>query len=316
MEKKKFEIKSAYDGLTLKGVIFEPDKAVEKKGLVHILHGKSEYKERYEDFMKFLCQNGYVVACHDHRGHGESIENDDGLGWFGDFDGEAIVNDAVAVTKALKKQYPDMPTVLFGHSMGSMIARCYIQKHDALIDKLVICGTPNKNPLVGVAILLAKCVRLFRGERHRSKMLDYLSTGKGDKNFPKEGRGAWLSSNRENIEAFFTNPKGNFVFTCNGFENLFKLLKNTYTARRYKVSNPDLPIHFISGEKDPVMGSIMDWSRAVDFMHDVGYLKITAALYDGLRHEILNEPSHQKVYDDVLAFIEDRLECPTADDEE
>ena len=305
MTKKTFEIKSEYDGLTLKGIIYEP--TTETKGLVHILHGKSEYKERYEEFMQFLCKNGYVVACHDHRGHGDSMENAEDIGWFRDFDGEAIVEDAVSVTKMLKDRYPDLPTVLFGHSMGSMIARCYIQKHDTLIDKLVVCGTPNKNPLVGVAILLAKCIRLFRGERHRSKMLDYLSTGKGDKNFPNEGKGAWLSSNRENIDEFYSNPKGTFVFTCNGFENLFKLLKNTYTPKRYEVNNIDLPIHFISGDKDPVMGNVMDWVRAMDFMTELGYRKVTGQLYEGLRHEILNELGREKVHEDVLAFIEGRM---------
>ena len=71
MEIMNFQLKSTFDGLTIKGVIFQPDFDVEIKGLVHILFGKNEYKERYEDFMRFLCDNGYVVACHDHRGHGE-----------------------------------------------------------------------------------------------------------------------------------------------------------------------------------------------------------------------------------------------------
>ena len=312
MKKKSFEIKSAFDGLTLKGMIYEPDG--ECKGVVHILHGKSEYKERYEEFMQFLCENGYVAACHDHRGHGDSVEKDEDRGWFGDFSGEAVVADAVAVTKALKKQYPNVPTILYGHSMGSMIARCYMQEHDTLIDKAVISGTPNANPLVNTAIFLAKTMRVFCGQRHRSKMLDFLSTGKGNKNFPGEGAGAWLSSNRENIEEFYANPKGRYRFTCNGFENLFKLLKHTYTAKRYAVGNPDMPIHFISGDKDPVMGSVADWVRAVDFMKDLGYQNVSAKLYKDLRHEVHHEPTRQMVYNDVLAFLDGRMKIANVEE--
>ena len=313
MKKKSFAIKSSFDGLTIKGMIYEPDG--EYKGLVHILHGKSEYKERYEEFMQFLCKNGYVAACHDHRGHGDSVEKDEDRGWFHDFEGEAVVADAVAVTKALQKQYPSIPTVLYGHSMGSMIARCYIQKHDTLIDKVVLSGTPNANPLVGTAIFLAKTLRFFRGERHRSKTLDYLATGKGDKNFPNEGKGAWLSGNRENIAEFYSNPKGRILFTCNGFENLFKLLKNTYDTKRYAVENPEMPIHFISGDKDPVMGSVMDFTRAVEFMQDIGYENVTAKLYENLRHEIHNELTRQEVYDDILAFIDGSMQTITDEED-
>jgi alpha-beta hydrolase superfamily lysophospholipase len=313
MEKKNFEMQSSFDNLTIKGVIFEPDEGVERKGLVHILYGKNEYYERYENFMQFLCDNGYVAVCHDHRGHGESIAKEEDRGWFGDSSGTAIVEDAVAVTKSMKEQYPNLPVTIFGHSMGSMVARCYLQENDDLINRAIICGTPNKNSLVNVAILLAKTIEKIRGDHYRSKFLDYASTGKGNKKFEKEGKSAWLSSNRENIEEFCANPKGNYIFTCNGFENLFRLLKHTYTAKRYKMKNPKLPIHFISGDEDPVMGTIMEWSRAVDFMHDLGYKNITAALYDGLRHEIVNEKNNQNVYEDILAFIEDRLECTTED---
>lgn len=306
MEKKNFEIQSPFDGLALKGMIYEPDG--EYKGLIHILHGKSEYKERYDEIMQFFSKNGYVVACHDHRGHGESLQKEEDRGWFGDFEGEAIVADAVAVTKALQEQYPNIPVILYGHSMGSMIARCYLQKNDKLVDKVVLSGTPNANSLVGTAIFLTKIIRCLRGAHHRSKFLDYCATGKGDKNFPNEGKGAWLSANRENIHEFYSNPKGRFVFTCNGFENLFKLLKNTYTAKRYAVVKPDLPIHFISGDRDPVMGNIMAWARAVEFMQDVGYQNVTAKLYKDMRHEVHNEPTRQVVYDDVLAFIDGRME--------
>ena len=188
--------------------------------------------------------------------------------------------------------------------MGSMIARCYLQTHDDLVDKAIICGSPSKNPLVGVAIALVKTISLFRGARHRSKLLSYLSTGKGDKNFEGEGKGAWLSHNRESIESFYHSPKGKFRFTCNGFENLFKLMKHTYTSKRYAVKNPTLPVHFVSGSEDAVMADERKWLQTVEYLRKVGYERVSAKLYEGQRHEIFHDTKKDEVLFDLLAFLQ------------
>ena len=302
MEIKNFTVVSNYDNLTLHGTVYEPNG--EKKGIVHILHGMSEYRDRYFDFMGFLAENGYVAVCHDHRGHGDSVEKSEDLGWFHDFKGKAIVEDSVQVTKYIKAQYPDLPVTLFGHSMGSMIVRCYVQENDDLINKLIVCGTPANNPLAGIAIFMTKCIRFFRGERHRSKLLAYVSTGRGNNKFPSEGKGAWLSQNRANIDAFYQNPKGRHKFTCNGFENLFQLMKRTYNKKGYLVKNKNMPIRFISGSDDAVLGGEKKFSECVDFFKEIGYTNVTSKLYAGLRHEILNEINHQEVYDDFISFIQ------------
>ena len=301
MEIKNFTVESDYDKLMLHGTVYEPNG--EKKGIVHILHGMSEYKERYLDFMQFLCENGYVAVCHDHRGHGDSVEKEADLGWFRDFHGKAIVDDAVKVTKYIQSQYPNLPVTLFGHSMGSMVVRCYVREHDDLIDKLIVCGTPVNNPLAGTAIFVEKCIRLFKGERHRSKMLAYLSTGKGNNNFPGEGKGAWLSQNRASIDAFYQNPKGRYGFTCNGFENLFNLMKRTYRKKGYLVKNKSLPVHFVSGSEDAVLGGEKNFNKCVEFFKQLGYTNVTSKLYAGLRHEILNEFGRETVFRDILSFL-------------
>ncbi len=302
MERKEFSLQSSYDGLQLKGIVYEPKG--KKKGIVQLVHGMCEHKGRYEEFMRYLAGRGFVAACHDHRGHGDSVEKEEDRGWFHDFDGKAIVDDAVSVTDYLKTQYPDLPVVLFGHSMGSMVVRCYIQEHDDKIQKLIVCGSPSKNPLASTAVLMTKCIRLFRGERHRSKMLAYLSTGKGDKRFKGEGKGAWLSRNRKNIALYAADPKCNFIFTCNGFENLFKLMKNTYNKKKYKVKNPNLPIRFVSGSEDAVMENERKWLDSIESMRKIGYDNVTGDLYEGMRHEILNELGNQEVYRDLSFFIE------------
>ncbi len=302
MVKEKFTVCSSYDELPLSALLIAPEK--EAKGIVQLVHGMAEHKERYEELMTFLAQNGYVCVIHDHRGHGESLRSKEDRGFMGDYDGKAIVEDVVLVSEYVKKQYPNLPLILFGHSMGSLIVRCYAQTHDELLSKLIVCGSPSKNPLAGVAVGLEKCIRFFCGARHRSKLLAFLSTGKGDKQFPGEGDHAWLSRNRENVEEYLADEGCGFRFTCNGYENLFKLLKNTYQKKRYEVKNPSLSISFIAGEKDPVIVSPKAWSAAVEFMKTVGYENVSGKLYKDMRHEIHNELGREEVYEDILAFIE------------
>lgn len=301
MEKLCFTIPSNYDGLPLSCLVYEPSDS--PKGIVQLVHGMCEHKERYEEFMSFLCENGYVVACHDHRGHGESVRSEEDYGWFGDTKAEAVVDDAVQFTQYLRGKYPNLPVTLFGHSMGSMVVRCYIQTHETLIDKLIVCGSPSENPLAGIAVFLTKIIALFKGERHRSKTLHYLSTGKGDERFKGEGKCAWLSKNKANVEKYLRNPKCTYKFTCNGFENLFRLMQNTYDKKRYSVQNTALPIHFVAGADDPVIENEKKWTQAVEFMRKLGYQKVTGKLYETLRHEILMEEERGQVFDDLLAFM-------------
>ncbi len=302
MTEKQFTVISEYDGLPLQGILLEP--ATPLKGIVQIVHGMAEYKKRYEPFMRFLCENGYVAACHDHRGHGDTAQSPEDLGWFGDLSGNAIVEDAVQVTQYLKSLYPSLPVILFGHSMGAMVTRCYLREHDKLLDKAIICGSPSKNPLAGMGIVLEKCIRLFCGGRHRSKLLAYLSTGNGDGNFPGEGKGAWLTRDRNVTERFRSDPKCGYCFTCNGFENLFKLLKRSFTKKGHSLQNPALPVLCVSGSEDPVLGGKKKWRKTVDFLKEVGYTNVQDKLYEGMRHEILNELGREEVYSDLLQFIE------------
>lgn len=302
MQKNIFTVESEFDKLPLEVAVYEPSGT--PKGVLQILHGMCEYKERYDEFMRFFCERGYIVVCHDQRGHGASVKDKKDYGYFYERTARAIVLDAVQITREIKTRYEGLPVVLFGHSMGSMVARCYLCEHDFLIDKVIVCGSPSQNPLAGVGVLLADCIALFRGAHYRSKFLTHLSTGKGDKKFPGEKKGAWLSANRADIDAFYGNEKGNYRFTCNGFVNLFKLMKRTYRKRDYRVQKPDLPILFVSGSADAVMGTEKQWQNAVEFLRKAGYTTVTSKLYEGQRHEIFRDTKKDEVLADLLAFLE------------
>ena len=310
MQKREFTLQSKYDNLALSCAEYTAEGGTQTnaKGVVQIVHGMCEYKERYEGFIDYLTQNGYIVFAHDHRGHGGSVTANENLGYFGDKKGEAIVDDAALVTDEIRRLYPGLSVTLFGHSMGSLVVRAYIQKYEEKIDKLIVCGSPSKNSLAGFGLMLNGVISAFRGKKYRSRLMANASTGGGDGKFPGEGKNAWLTRDKTVVEKYNADEKCNFVFSCNGFSNLLHLVKNAYKKKKYPAKHSDLPIFFMAGADDPVIGSEKKWLAAQQFLRDVGYKNVTGKLYPKMRHEILNELGKEEVYADALAFIEKSAE--------
>lgn len=310
MQKREFTLQSNYDNLALSCAEYTAEGGTQTnaKGVVQIVHGMCEYKERYEGFIDYLTQNGYIVFAHDHRGHGGSVTANENLGYFGDKKGEAIVDDAALVTDEIRRLYPGLSVTLFGHSMGSLVVRAYIQKYEEKIDKLIVCGSPSKNSLAGFGLMLNGVISAFRGEKYRSRLMANASTGGGDDKFPGEGKNAWLTRDKTVVEKYNADEKCNFVFSCNGFSNLLHLVKNAYKKKKYPAKHSDLPIFFMAGADDPVIGSEKKWLEAQQFLRDVGYKNVTGKSYPKMRHEILNELGKEEVYADALAFIEKSAE--------
>lgn len=310
MQKREFTLQSKYDNLALSCAEYTAEGGTQTnaKGVVQIVHGMCEYKERYEGFIDYLTQNGYIVFAHDHRGHGGSVTANENLGYFGDKKGEAIVDDAALVTDEIRRLHPGLSVTLFGHSMGSLVVRAYIQKYEEKIDKLIVCGSPSKNSLAGFGLMLNGVISAFRGKKYRSRLMANASTGGGDDKFPGEGKNAWLTRDKTVVEKYNADEKCNFIFTCNGFSNLLHLVKNAYKKKKYSAKHSDLPIFFMAGADDPVIGSEKKWLAAQQFLRDVGYKNVTGKLYPKMRHEILNELGKEEVYADALAFIEKSAE--------
>lgn len=302
MLKEFLTIYSNCDGLPLSTAIFIPEKEV--KGIVQISHGMAEHKERYFSFMEYLTERNYVVVINDHRGHGESVRDKDDLGYFYDESGEYIVKDLHQITLYMKERFPGKPVYLFGHSMGSMVVRMYIKKYDSEIDKLIVCGSPSKNPLVDVALFVVRFQKLFKGDRYRSRLIQNLAFGSYNKNIDKPiSDNAWLSSDENNVQNYDSDNLCGFIFTLNGFRNLFLLMKEIYITSGWALKNKDLPIMFIAGSDDPVIVSEDKWNESREFLQKLGYTNVRGKLYKGLRHEILNENIKENVYDDIVKFM-------------
>ena len=301
MHKKSSTVESKCDGLYLDITVFEPENEI--KGIFQISHGMAEHKERYYKFMEYLEQKGYVTVINDHRGHGKSVKSNDDLGYFYDNSAEYIVEDLHQITKLMKEQYSNKPLVLFGHSMGSMVVRKYIKKYDDEIDKLIVCGSPSRNKYAKVGLNIAKLVEKLKGEKYRSKFIQKLAFGSYSSKKEKS-ENSWICDNEDTVNKYDKDELCGFIFTANGFQNLFSLMIDIYDKNGWKLNNKNLPILFIAGTNDPVIMNKEKWLESQDFLKALGYNNIQNKLYEGMRHEILNEKESNLVYKDILDFIE------------
>ena len=297
-----FKIKSDCDNLSLGCSLSIPDGKI--KGIVQIVHGMSEHRKRYFDFMEFLSKHGYVVIINDHRGHGESVKTTSDLGYFYDTTGKYIVEDIHQITKYIKDKYPNLPLYLFGHSMGTLVARSYLKRYAKEIDKLILSGAVPKNNLVNLGMFLDKTIMLFKGDHYRSKLLVDLSMGPYIKRFSDEKySNAWVCSDIKVVKKYHEDPLSGFPFTTNGYLNLFYLIKDTYNKKDLVLNNKKLPILFIAGSNDPVIENEKKFIEEVNYLKDLGFSNINYKLYKDMRHEILNDFCQKEVYKDILDFI-------------
>lgn len=302
MKREEFRLKSAHDGLELGISLRIPDE--QPRGILQIVHGMAEHRERYHDFMNFVTEQGHITIIHDHRGHGETARTEADYGYFGKNGVDGLIDDIFQVTEYVKKRFSGLDLTLFGHSMGSLVVRNYMKKYDRSISALIVCGSPSKRVGASAGKMIAKSLQLFLGERHRSNFVNKMAFGSYLKHFPEaKSPNAWIASDEAVVEAFDADPRDGFVFTLNGFETLFELVKRTYSKSGWRMENPKAPILFIAGEDDPCIISKRDFEKAVGFMRGRGYEDVESKLYPHMRHEILNEVGKQEVWQDVVEWM-------------
>ncbi len=280
------------------------------RGVVQIAHGMAEYFERYNAFADFLADHGYVVCGEDHLGHGSSVSSDDEYGYFGSADGwQNVVADMYKLTKMMKRNYPEVPYYIFGHSMGSFLARAYVTKYSRHIDGAVFCGTSAGTGGTEVLLTMLDAAKRIKGEKHKSKLFDRLAFGSYNKRIKNRSSGFdWLSRDTSNVAKYCNDKRCGFLFTLNGFENLAKLLWYVSNDKWYKTYPKTLPTYLISGAQDPVG----DYGKGVLKVFNelnVNDCCVEMKIYKDARHELTNEINRQEVFEDLLVFFDNACYC-------
>ena len=279
------------------------------RAVIQISHGMAEHRRRYDEFAQVLADHGYVVVCSDHRGHGDNVSSAEELGYFDKVKGwQKCVNDLKEITLQIKQEYPDLPVILFGHSMGAIMARSYVKRYDSLINGLILCGAPCYSPTVGAGRILAKLIIAVKGDHYRSKLVDNMVQGPFSKAIPDaRTKLDWLSRNEENVQRYMEDPLCGFMFTVSAYDDMFYGLQDMHDLMRWNLRNPKMPILFIAGEDDPVTGGKKGLQASAATMKEAGYEDIEMHVFKGLRHEILNEKEKDLVIQEVLDWLDQKI---------
>jgi alpha-beta hydrolase superfamily lysophospholipase len=282
----------------------------ETKAVVQIVHGMAEHSARYEYFAKFLNKKGYTVYADDHRGHGKTAGDEKELGYFDDENGwSRAVEDIFELTEIIKKKEPEKPIVLFGHSMGSFFARTLLITHPGTYDAVVLSGTAANAGIVGkIGKLIAKRAVKKQGPKSRNVKLDQMSFGSYGKSFePNRTKFDWLSRDTKQVDAYVNDPYCGFVCTSKFFEDLLTGLgfinKNAELAKMQK----DTPILLVSGAMDPVGGNGKGVRKVYQSYKDLELQDVTLELFEGARHETLNETNRDEVAQVVESWMHSKL---------
>ena len=289
--------------------ICTPDKP--PKAVVQIAHGIAEHISRYDPFMFFLAENGYVAVGNDHLGHGLSAENEDGLGIFDTRNGWTYaVDDMKALRDQVRQEFHDIPYIFFGHSMGSFLTRTYLIRYPDQYDAAILSGTGQQSPaLINAGFFAANLLTLLRGPGADGKLLNDMAFGSYCKKIDNPRTPFdWLSTNEENVDRYIADPLCGFVAKCSMYRDMMGGLKFLTKQSNIDKMNKDAPIYFMSGAEDPVGDYGAGVEKAYRAFCDAGLHDVTMKLYPSGRHEMLNETNREEVMQDILAWLDQRVD--------
>ncbi|MCM1135722.1 MAG: lysophospholipase [Clostridium sp.] len=278
--------------------------------ILQIVHGMAEYVERYEGLARYLGEKGILVTGEDHLGHGKSVSEGGTYGYFCEQDPATVaVRDVHRLKKLTQEEYPGIPYVILGHSMGSFILRNYLFRYGTGIQGAIVCGTGSQPAaLVKLCLAVTAVQGAFLGQKHVAKFIDKLAFGSYNEKIPNAKTPFdWLCTDESIVNAYMEDKLCGFTFTVNGFKTLFTLLDRLNQEENLQAMPRELPVHFIAGDMDPVGNYGEGVRKACEDFKKAGMERISIKLYPGGRHEILNEKNRQQVYEDLYPWILDRV---------
>lgn len=300
-EIRKITVQSTDNIHTLSGKIFIPEGEV--KGVVHIVHGMTEYIDRYDHVMTALVNEGLAVFGYDHLGHGQTARDDSELGFIAhNYGWKYLVKDVGEFANAVLPLFPNKPVILFGHSMGSFIARLAACKFKDIYTKAIFCGTAGKNPLAAAGLALTSLLKTLRGDKHISNLVLNMAFGAYNKGFEGLSKYDWLTKDREVIARYEKDKFCTFPFTVSAMHDLITLIDKCNKSSWFMEIDKNLPILLIAGDRDPVGNYGKGVTEVYEKLKNAG-CNVQLKLYEDCRHEIHNDTCKDEVITDILEFI-------------
>ena len=287
-----------------------PEQASRRKAVLQIVHGLMEHAARYERFAYSLTEAGYIVYASDLRGHGRTGNNQRELGYAGHDGFNWMVQDLYQIAQTIKTEHPNLPVIIFAHSMGSLLAQSYVTKYGKEIEGLILSGTQGRQGvLLQVATLLAKLEILKKGAKAPSKFLNKLVFGQYNKAFlPARTSFDWLSRDEQEVDKYLNDPYCGGIPSAGLFHDLFRGIKEMHKKEHMRRIPIGLKTYLIWGEKDPVGNEGKSIYRLIKEYKRLGLKNFSYKCYKDGRHEMLNETNRTEVTNDLINWL-DRNYC-------
>lgn len=277
---------------------FWDELTVPVKGAVVIVHGMAEHIERYDDFAKYLNSRGYIVSGFDDRGHGKTDEKSLGKA-YGDLF-EDTVDDIAQEVDIVKARY-GKPVFLIGHSYGSFMTQRFMEKYIDRVCGVILSGSALQKGFIlnfGSMLANSKCKKHADEPGQIFANLTFVAY---DKKLKAKTVNEWLTRDMSVVEEFNKNPLDGFICSNGFYKSFFNGLKRVNSERKPMPKGTRLLI--ASGDADGVGG----YGKLVKKLYKVYCglgIEPELKLYEGARHEILNETNKDEVYKDFADFID------------
>jgi alpha-beta hydrolase superfamily lysophospholipase len=257
-------------------------------GVVVLVHGMGEHLRRYDHVANALTSQGFVVYGHDHRGHGASLAADDEPGQLGPNGWSALVDDLNLVIARAKSDHPRLPVVMVADSLGSFATQQFLLDHGAEVDAVALTGTA--------------ALDLLESALDLSSDLDLSAFNTPFQ--PARTDFDWLSRDESVVDAYLADPLCGFGIDAASLKDMFAGARRLADPAQVARMPRDLPVYVAVGSKDPVNGGLTLLWALVDRYRAAGLSDVTVRVYDGGRHEILNEINRAEVIDDLLQWLQ------------
>lgn len=307
MTRNEFYFPSADRKTKIHAVEWLPDG--EPKAVLQIAHGVTEHMLRYEEMAEYFTQRGFVVVGNDHLGHGYSIAEGAApmyLGpegsWFW------VERDMYTCQKMVKKEYPDIPYMLLGLSLGSFIVRSFLIRYPDAVDGAILVGTGQTPSFqLGLVRGIVKMEARRAGEDKSTPLIQNLSFGTYNRQFvPNRTEYDWLCASEQGLDTYINDTLRGEAMTSGLFREMLNGMMFTGSVKAQKKMNKELPILLVSGSEDPVGDKGKGVLRAYKSMQKAGIKDISMKLYPGLRHDVFREDEKKDVFRDIHQWMTDR----------
>ena len=309
--KKHFTFPSTDRITRIHGILWD-DESRKPKAVIQLIHGMVEFIDRYDDFANYLVSQGFAVVGHDHLGHGQSVTDEEKLGYIAaDNPGRVLVQDIHRLRLCMETKYEGLPYFMLGHSMGSYLLRRYLATQgDGLAGAIIMGSGYTKPRSSALGIQIARSFAKVFGWRHRSKLVTYMAFRK-NLNYDTSGKDParnWLSKDPESVRKYYSDPRCTYLFTLNGFKTLFETVSFVCHQENVDRVPKDLPVLIISGDDDPVGEGGRGVRKLGSMFWKAGIKDLKVKIFEGYRHEILNEIGKEQVYIYLKDWMEARAQ--------